>query len=64
MAKKKCNLKEACSWSGWFLIGAILCLIGGVRYLLQNDDIGTLIYLLAALLFTIGYIGQAKFNKK
>jgi len=47
----------------WFLLGAILFLIAGVRYVINYDVIGAIINFLVALFFLIGYIGQVKFNK-
>lgn len=57
------NLRKICSSSLWFLLGAVLFLIGGIK-LYPDDKTGYIIYFIASALFLIGYIGQIKFNKK
>ncbi len=61
--KKKSKLRKICGSNLWFLLGALLFLIGGIRYLIQGDDTGAIIYFLAAFLFSIGYLGRIKFSK-
>ncbi len=48
----------------WFLIGSLIFGIGGVRFLLREDSTGAVIYLIAAVLFLIGFLGQVLFNKR
>ncbi len=62
--KKKCDLGKILASSLWFLLGAILFLIAGIRYIISQDVIGAIINFLVALLFLVGYIGRVKFNKK
>ena len=59
----KIDLRKIFSSSIWFLIGAALFLIAGIRYVIKEDVIGAIIYFLVAFIFLIGYIGQIKFNK-
>ena len=57
------KLKKIFASNLWFLLGAILFLIAGIRYLLRDDTTGAAIYFLVSVLFAIGYLGQVKFNK-
>ena len=47
----------------WFLIGAAIFLLAGIRYVINADTIGAIIHFVIALFFFIGYIGQLKHNK-
>jgi len=61
---RKNKIRKICASPFWFLIGSIIFIIGGIRFLLIEDSTGGIIYLSAALLFLIGFIGQIKFNKR
>jgi len=57
-------MKKILSSNIWFLVGAILFLIAGVRYIILNDVVGAIIYFVGVVLFLIGYFGRVKFSKK
>lgn len=61
---KRGKLKRIFSHPVWFLIGSFLFAVGGTRYSLKGDKIGAIIYLVTALFFLIGFIGQSMFNKR
>ena len=48
----------------WFLIGSFIFGFGGVRYSLSGDRTGAIIYLVAALFFLLGFLGQVLLGKK
>lgn len=60
---KKNKLRKIFSHPIWFLIGGFIFTLGGVRYSLKGDKVGAIIYLITALFFLIGFIGQIIFNK-
>ena len=47
----------------WFLIGALIFLIGALRLYIREEGAETIIYFIAGFLFLIGFIGQVLFNK-
>ncbi len=57
------TLKQILASKLWFLLGFIIFLMGGIRYYLNKDTVGAIIYFIASLFFLMGYIGQAKYNK-
>ncbi len=57
------TLRKLFASSIWFLIGAVIFLIAGIRYVVMADTVGAIINFLVALFFLIGYLGQLKFNK-
>lgn len=58
------TLRKILSLNIWFLIGAILFLVAGIRHIIKEDTIGAIIDFLVVVLFLVGYVGQVKFNKK
>jgi hypothetical protein len=61
---KKQAIKKILASKFWFLIASLIFTLGGIRFLLREDKTGAIIYFIGALLFLIGFIAQAKFNKK
>ncbi|MEK6820640.1 MAG: hypothetical protein AABX71_02925 [Nanoarchaeota archaeon] len=57
------KIREICTSSYWFLIGAILFVIAGVRYYALKDTVGAILNIIIALFFFTGYIVQTKFSK-
>ncbi|MFH1592938.1 MAG: hypothetical protein ABIB47_06245 [Candidatus Woesearchaeota archaeon] len=53
-------MKKAFSWPGWFLVGALIFLIIGIRYILVEDSIGAIINFVIAAVFYFGYSKRRK----
>ena len=48
----------------WFLIGFLIFAVGGIRYAVQGDTIGAVIYCITGFLFLVGFVGQVLSRKK
>lgn len=53
-------MKKPFSWPGWFLVGALIFLFIGIRYVIIKDNTGAIINLVIAALFYFGYMKQKK----
>ena len=46
----------------WFLIGALIFVSGGVRFVIKGDMTGAIIYFVAGFLSLVGFIGRTLFD--